>query len=84
MYRAPMELRDLVQVYNDRNRNSGNGFGNLQVECDYGFKLIIIGDGSTLQRLHLAEALLEVVDKFNWRRALPRGAHKMAAFHARG
>ena len=47
-------------------------------------KLIIIGDGSTLQRLHLAEALLEVVDKFNWRRALPRGAHKMAAFHARG
>lgn len=33
-----MELRDLVQVYNDKNSNKeGN-------ECDYGLKLIIIGD----------------------------------------
>ena len=37
MYRSPMELRDLVQVYNDK---KGGGGG----ECDYGFKLIIIGD----------------------------------------
>jgi len=38
MYRTPMELRDLVQVYNDKkNRDQGQ-------ECDYGFKLIIIGD----------------------------------------
>ena len=38
-----MELRDLVQVYNDKNRKSDSGYGQ-QVECDYGFKLIIIGD----------------------------------------
>ncbi|CAD7965595.1 unnamed protein product [Amoebophrya sp. A25] len=40
MYRPPMELRDLVQVYNDKNRGS---YGH-HIECDYGFKLIIIGD----------------------------------------
>jgi len=33
-----MELRDLVQVYNDK-KNKDQG-----PECDYGFKLIIIGD----------------------------------------
>eukprot|EP00913_Durusdinium_trenchii_P014477 g13581.t1 len=38
MYRSPMELRDLVQVYNDK-KDKGQG-----PECDYGFKLIIIGD----------------------------------------
>uniref|UniRef100_A0A7S1Q0F4 Ras-related protein Rab-4 n=1 Tax=Alexandrium catenella TaxID=2925 RepID=A0A7S1Q0F4_ALECA len=38
MYRSPMELRDLVQVYNDK-KNKDQG-----PECDYGFKLIIIGD----------------------------------------
>ncbi|CAD7928209.1 unnamed protein product [Amoebophrya sp. A120] len=42
MYRAPMELRDLVQVYNDKTRLQN--FPTHQVECDYGFKLIIIGD----------------------------------------
>jgi len=42
MYRAPMELRDLVQVYNDK--KTKDGFGNPTIECDYGFKLIIIGD----------------------------------------
>jgi len=36
--RSPMELRDLVQVYNDK-KNKDQG-----PECDYGFKLIIIGD----------------------------------------
>lgn len=38
MYRSPMELRDLVQLYNDK-KNKDQG-----PECDYGFKLIIIGD----------------------------------------
>jgi Ras-related protein Rab-4B len=33
-----MDLRDLVQVYNDKNSKSSGP------ECDYGFKLIIIGD----------------------------------------
>lgn len=38
--RVPLELRDLVQVYNDKgNKNKGP-------ECDYGFKLIIVGDAS--------------------------------------
>lgn len=38
MHRAPMELRDLVQVYNHKtDKEQGPG-------CDYGFKLIIIGD----------------------------------------
>jgi len=32
-----MELRDLVQVYNHKDKEQG-------IECDYGFKLIIIGD----------------------------------------
>jgi Ras-related protein Rab-4B len=35
-----MELRDLVQVYNDK-KNKDQG-----PECDYGFKLIIVGDAS--------------------------------------
>lgn len=34
-----MELRDLVQVYNDKKNKGDQG-----PECDYGFKLIIIGD----------------------------------------
>lgn len=38
MYRSPMELRDLVQVYNDKKNKEHAS------ECDYGFKLIIIGD----------------------------------------
>lgn len=38
MHRSPMELRDLVQLYNDK-KNKDQG-----PECDYGFKLIIIGD----------------------------------------
>merc|ERR1719421_2578789 len=33
-----MELRDLVQVYNDKSKNGK--------ECDYGFKLIIVGDAN--------------------------------------
>jgi len=37
MHRSPMELRDLVQVYNHKDKEQGP-------ECDYGFKLIIIGD----------------------------------------
>lgn len=40
MSRSPMELRDLVQVYNDK-KNKDQG-----PECDYGFKLIIVGDAS--------------------------------------
>eukprot|EP00747_Dinoflagellata_sp_TGD_P099887 gnl/TRDRNA2_/TRDRNA2_167881_c0_seq1.p1 gnl/TRDRNA2_/TRDRNA2_167881_c0~~gnl/TRDRNA2_/TRDRNA2_167881_c0_seq1.p1 ORF type:complete len:241 (+),score=43.31 gnl/TRDRNA2_/TRDRNA2_167881_c0_seq1:199-921(+) len=39
MRQSPMELRDLVQVYNDKKNDKKN-------ECDYGFKLIIVGDAS--------------------------------------
>jgi len=38
-----MELRDLVQVYNDKTKTK-DGIGGATIECDYGFKLIIIGD----------------------------------------
>lgn len=35
-----MELRDLVQVYNGKNKKDDSP------ECDYGFKMIIVGDAS--------------------------------------
>lgn len=44
MYRAPRELQDLVQVYNDKSDKRKDGIGGLAITCDYGFKLIIIGD----------------------------------------
>eukprot|EP00929_Paragymnodinium_shiwhaense_P124210 TRINITY_DN9929_c0_g1_i2.p1 TRINITY_DN9929_c0_g1~~TRINITY_DN9929_c0_g1_i2.p1 ORF type:complete len:242 (+),score=33.59 TRINITY_DN9929_c0_g1_i2:160-885(+) len=40
MNRSPMELRDLVQVYNGKKNKD------QAPECDYGFKLIIVGDAS--------------------------------------